>query len=457
MGWFGLDRALLRRASTIGARAVGAVLLLGALLVAISLLLPHPGIADAFDLVLIAIAMTIAGGLFLGFAPRFNLGAVYASLLATVLVDGLLIRESGLAAGQYGAILTWVLLVTAYLFPRRAAYAMLVWVLAVYGVTLGLVGHSVGYSSVTRWIFAAISLSVVTTVAVVLVAQRSLADARAGRFFELSRDLLCTYNPAGYFVEFNSAWQRTLGYTDEEMRTRPALEFVHPDDRERTRAATKARERDGALSDFENRFRTKDGEWRWLRWSATSTDDDGGLVYARAVDVTDRVVATAERERLLVELSDLAGADSLTGLPNRRSIEARLEEEIARVQEWESSLCLALFDLDSFKKYNDANGHLAGDEMLCKLAENWQTRVRDSDVIARWGGEEFMVLLPGCDLEQAQPIVERLRVATPPGQTCSAGLAELSAGQSAEELIREADGALYEAKAAGRDVLALAG
>ena len=382
---------------------------------------------------------------------------VYAALGATALVDGFLIWESGLAAGQYGAVLTWIVLVTAYLFPRRAAYAMLAWVLLVYGVTLEAVGHSVGYSGLTRWIFAAVSLSVVTTVATLLVAERSRADARARRFFDLSEDLLCTYSPTGYFVEFNSTWERTLGYTAEEMCSRPAIEFVHPDDRERTRAASRTRERTGRIADFENRYRTKDGGWRWLRWSATASDDDGGLIYARAVDVTENVEATAERERLLAELSDLAGADSLTGLPNRRSIEARLEEEIVRANERSGTLCLALFDLDSFKAYNDANGHLAGDEMLCTLADSWQQHVRESDVIARWGGEEFMVVLPGCNLAQAQPIVERLRVATPPGQTCSAGLAEWSPGMSGQDVIREADGALYEAKAAGRDVLALAG
>jgi diguanylate cyclase (GGDEF)-like protein/PAS domain S-box-containing protein len=453
----GLTPTMLRQPSLKGAKATGCLLLLGSALVPISLVLPHPGSVAVLPSALIAGVMALAGALFLRLADRVNLGTVCAALGVIVLVDGLLTYESGVATGQYGSILVWVILIAAYVLPRRAAIAYLAWALATYGLTLALVGQTAGYSEITRWIFAAISMSVVAAFAIWLVAQRSSADARARRFFDLSNDLLCTYSHDGYFLEFNAAWQRILGYSPEEMCSRPAIEFVHPDDRARTVAARKARLRHGTVSDFQARFRTKDGEWRWLRWTSTTSEGEGGLAYARAVDVTDRVVATAERERLLVELSDLAAFDSLTGLLNRRAIEKRLEEEIARAKGDGTSLSLALFDLDSFKEYNDTRGHLAGDAMLCRLAASWLEQVREADVIARWGGEEFMVLLPGCDLERARPIVERLRVATPVGQTCSAGLAAWSPVQSPEDLIREADGALYEAKAAGRDLLALAG
>ena len=126
---------------------------------------------------------------------------------------------------------------------------------------------------------------------------------------------------------------------------------------------------------------------------------------------------------------------------------------MARARRAESELCLAIVDIDHFKAYNDTNGHLAGDEMLRECALAWDAELRGEDTIVRFGGEEFLVVLPDTPLEQAAEIVERLRQATPAGLTCSAGLACWDYAETIDDLVDRADSALYRAKAAGRDQL----
>ncbi len=189
-----------------------------------------------------------------------------------------------------------------------------------------------------------------------------------------------------------------------------------------------------------------------MRWSSTLAADES-LVYARATDVTELKRVEAERESLLSEVAGLARSDALTGLPNRRALDEQLPREMARARRAGSSLCLALIDLDRFKAYNDVHGHLAGDVMLRDCAITWDSELRGEDTIVRFGGEEFLVVLPDTPLEQAAEIVERLRAATPGEQTCSAGLACWDLAETIEDLVGRADNALYRAKAAGCDRL----
>jgi diguanylate cyclase (GGDEF)-like protein len=189
-----------------------------------------------------------------------------------------------------------------------------------------------------------------------------------------------------------------------------------------------------------------------LRWSSILAPDES-LLYGRATDITELKQVEAEREDLLAEVDALAHRDALTGLPNRRTFDEQMPREMARAQRSQSSLCLAIVDLDRFKLYNDNNGHLAGDDLLRKCAIAWDSQLRGEDTIVRFGGEEFLVVLPGTLPEQAAEIVERLRAVTPGEQTCSAGLACWDLTESVERLIDRADAALYRAKAAGRDRL----
>lgn len=436
------------------ARALAALMVAAAGLVGLSLALPHPAVADLRDLILIAAAMLAGGLLCFAFARRAPGWAIHAILAGVLALTGLLIYESGVAAGQYGTIFVWAMLIASYFFPRRLALAHLAWLLVVYAISLAVVGSTAGYSVFTRWIFTAVSLSVVTLLTSEIVARRTRADQRARSFFDLSHDMLCTANMDGYFVELNSAWEHSLGYSDEEMRAKPFVDLVHPDDRRRTEAETSGLFEGGVETvGFENRYLAKDGSWHWLRWSSTLSADES-LVYARATDVTELKRIESEREDLLVEVKVLASSDALTGLPNRRTLDEQLPREMARARRSSTSLCLAILDLDFFKAYNDAHGHLAGDGMLRDCAEAWDSELRGEDIIVRYGGEEFLVLLPGASLDQAAETVERLRAVTPDGQTCSAGLACWDFSERVEDLLERADVALYAAKDSGRDRLA---
>jgi diguanylate cyclase (GGDEF)-like protein/PAS domain S-box-containing protein len=434
------------------ARAVGALLLAGAGLVGLSLVLPHPSGGNTPALIGTAAAMAGAGLLCWFLARRVPLAVTHLALGATAVLTGLLIWESGVAAGQYGSIFVWGTLIAAYFFPRRLAIAHLAWLLGVYAVALAVVESTAGYSPLTRWLFTAVSLTVVMALTSVIVARRTKADQRARRFFDLSQDMLCTADMDGYFVELNSAWQDSLGYSDAELRAAPFVELVHPEDRGRTEAESAGLFEGNAAIGFENRYLAKDGSWHWLRWSSTVAADES-LVYARATDVTALKRIESERENLLTEVAALARSDALTGLPNRRALDEQLPREMARARRAESSLCLAIIDLDRFKAYNDENGHLAGDAMLRECAVAWDSQLRGADTIVRFGGEEFLVVIPDAGMEQAAELVERLRAATPDKQTCSAGLACWDFSESADELVGRADSALYRAKATGRDRL----
>jgi len=434
---------------------VAALLVAGAGLVAISLVLPHPSGADHVALSLTALGMAIAGGAIWIFASRIPKPAIHPILAGVSAATCLLIFESGIAVGQYGTIFVWSTLITSCFFPRKVAAAHLAWLLLTYGVTLLLVENTAGYSPLTRWLFSLISLSVVMLLITGIVARRARADERARRFFDLSRDMLCTANMDGYFVELNEAWARNLGYSLDELRADPFIERVHPDDRERTEAEAAALFQGAETLSFENRYLAKDGTWHWLRWSSQLAADDS-MIYGRATDVTELKQVEAEREELLGKVQDMATHDSLTGLPNRRALEEMLPRQLAGARRGRSPLSVAIIDLDHFKEYNDTHGHLGGDEMLRACARAWDSALRGEDTIVRFGGEEFLVVLPRTDPEQACEIVERLRENTPMGQTCSAGLAAWDFSESIDDLLGRADKALYMAKAGGRDQLAQA-
>lgn len=121
------------------------------------------------------------------------------------------------------------------------------------------------------------------------------------RFFEVNIDMLCCLDFNGYFKRLNPAWERTLGWTRAELMAKPFIEFVHPDDRERTLAQNRAVRGGGQALGFENRYLCKDGSFRWFLWNA-APDPDGSVIYSVARDITQRKQAEEERERLLREL-----------------------------------------------------------------------------------------------------------------------------------------------------------
>ncbi|MFL5466357.1 MAG: PAS domain S-box protein [Gemmatimonadaceae bacterium] len=129
----------------------------------------------------------------------------------------------------------------------------------------------------------------------------AMATEAGDRFFEVSIDLLCFLDFNGYFKRLNPAWERTLGFTRDELMSRPFIEFVHPDDRERTLKQNAAVRGGGKALGFENRYLCKDGSYRWFRWNA-APDSGNQVIYSVARDITDAKQADAEREQLVSEL-----------------------------------------------------------------------------------------------------------------------------------------------------------
>jgi diguanylate cyclase (GGDEF)-like protein len=177
-----------------------------------------------------------------------------------------------------------------------------------------------------------------------------------------------------------------------------------------------------------------------------------GAETKRAVRLLALEAAIAiDRGELLGRLEQAARTDDLTGLLNRRAWDSELGRELGRAAREHQPLCVAVIDLDRFKQYNDAHGHQAGDRFLKQVSGTWSGALRTTDILARHGGEEFALAMPGIDIEAARTMLERLRRMLPKGQTCSAGVCVWDGSESAEKLLARADAALYDAKAGGRD------
>jgi diguanylate cyclase (GGDEF)-like protein len=157
-------------------------------------------------------------------------------------------------------------------------------------------------------------------------------------------------------------------------------------------------------------------------------------------------------------LEHLATVDELTGAPNRRVFATRLESEVERGSRLQSALCVVFIDIDFFKRINDDYGHQVGDSVLKELYRRLEENLRLYDFLGRLGGDEFVMALPGTDRQAAFGVAERLRESVQhgpseelPAVTISLGVAELAEGMNAEQLIRNADAALYMAKNRGRN------
>jgi diguanylate cyclase (GGDEF)-like protein len=191
-----------------------------------------------------------------------------------------------------------------------------------------------------------------------------------------------------------------------------------------------------------------------VAWRTARTRMRRSAAEALGLLAAEAAVAMERADRFST-VATMAASDPLTGLPNRRRWDEEAARMVARAERTGEPLAIAIIDLDRFKAYNDAFGHQAGDRLLKEAAAAWREQLRAGDLLARWGGEEFAVALPGATAEQAVPVLERLRAATPDGQTVSAGAASFTPGASLADLVEWADGALYAAKAAGRDRLQL--
>jgi diguanylate cyclase (GGDEF)-like protein len=174
-------------------------------------------------------------------------------------------------------------------------------------------------------------------------------------------------------------------------------------------------------------------------------------------------LASTEVER---KMTEIAQTDPLTGLLNRRRMEERLHEEAARFRARGTNFAVIIADVDRFKAINDEHGHDAGDRVLVGVASVFEHAVRTGDAVARWGGEEFLLLLPGTEVRAAEDVALRLRAASeqrlgelgglPRALTLTFGVASFAADPSVETCLKAADEALYRGKAEGRNRVVVA-
>jgi diguanylate cyclase (GGDEF)-like protein/PAS domain S-box-containing protein len=269
--------------------------------------------------------------------------------------------------------------------------------------------------------------------------------------FETDADGACLF--------INDHLSQLLGKPEEEVLGDNWVESIHAEDRQKVFSEWMSTVATGQEFSMDYRLSRPDESVVWVHANAVPVRDgydEVGSFIGTCLDITEHKTEAAEQEEQLSKVETLAHTDALTGLPNRRWLDAELRNALAQAAGEGQQLCVVLLDVDHFKRYNDEKGHPEGDRLLRTAAAAWRKALRGGDTIARYGGEEFAVLLPGCDEQEAKPVIERLRAATPVGQTVSAGLATWEPWESPKSLVERADAALYEAKRGGRDRAVLA-
>jgi len=269
----------------------------------------------------------------------------------------------------------------------------------------------------------------------------------------------------GHFIKVNDFWLSMLGYSREEASALSNKDITHDDDVMETQQlfTTLAR---GEIShhEIDKRFVRSGGRVFWGHLSMTPVKDESG--YIRAIIA---IVQDINNRKLLEEkLESMAHYDALTGLPNRALFFDRLGQSISQTRRSQGQFALMFVDLDRFKAVNDTFGHDTGDALLKAVAEHLLDCVRDSDTVARMGGDEFTLILRNLHgLQDAAAIAEKILAALSPpfhllGHACCIGASigivlYPQHGNNAEELLSQADNAMYAVKKAGKNAYRFAG
>lgn len=255
-------------------------------------------------------------------------------------------------------------------------------------------------------------------------------------------------------------WKEIAGYSDNELESKLGVleSLLHPDDAGRFDKYLK-RYLKGELKQYSIEFRMKhkDGTYRWILGRGEALYNERGIPYRMAGSHTD-ITEKKEMER---KLESLAATDDLTGLWNRRYFFEIGHNECKRTKRYKTKFGLLMIDIDHFKKINDEFGHAAGDQVLKSIADIFRECLRNVDIPARIGGEEFAVLMPNTDIEGSKIVAERLRLAvesslieyegTGINITISIGISDCTNLNTMDEMLKNADTALYSAKESGRN------
>jgi len=258
----------------------------------------------------------------------------------------------------------------------------------------------------------------------------------------------------------SARWKEMLGYEDHEIlnNIESFRNNLHPDDRPRVMKYL-----DGYLKGehhhyhIELRMKHKDGSYRWILARGEALYDENGIPYRMAGSHTD----ITEKKAMEKQLESMASTDELTGLWNRRYFFEIGHSECKRTRRYKAKFAMLMIDIDHFKNINDSYGHAAGDAVLKTVAQTFRKGLRDVDIAARIGGEEFAILMPNTDIEGAKIVAERLRRSVESSSveyeekvlkiTISIGISDCSNVNSIDEMLKNADDALYVAKNAGRN------
>lgn len=284
------------------------------------------------------------------------------------------------------------------------------------------------------------------------ITKQYLQEKEIDGFLNVNLDMLCVADLDANFHRVNKKFEEVLGYSTEDIVGKSFLSFIHEDDIKDTLEVVKELANHERVTGFINRYRCKDGSYKYIEWQAQPGIVN--FIYASARDITEKKM---QEEKL----RHLSYHDQLTGLYNRQFLNTIIDDEMTRSDRYEQKLTLCIMDLDHFKNVNDTWGHPIGDELLKLTAETAWKHKRNSDLLIRFGGEEFVILMPGTNLDGAILALEKIREAianinhaVTGKQTVSIGVAERLKHEAFFDWYKRADDALYRAKHEGRNRVA---
>jgi len=282
----------------------------------------------------------------------------------------------------------------------------------------------------------------------------------------------------GIITYVSNAFCELSGYSKEELIGKSHSIIKHEDTPPEAFAKLWKTITKGEVYQGEVKNKKKNGEEFWLSSLIRPEFDENGEItgyIAYRKEITHEKILEQMNEKLEIMVDEqtkelkqnnellkkLSETDALTGIYNRKKLKESLELEIKKAQRYNDVFSIILLDIDHFKKVNDNHGHLAGDKVLVEVSKLISNNIRDIDLFARWGGEEFVVLLHNQDVNQSEGVALKLRALIEEANienlkiTCSFGVTQFESRDTSETVFKKADDALYEAKDSGRNCVVI--